>query len=197
VADFYAALVAQGHALSFFDVGGGLGIVYKDEAPPSPQAYAREVSRAVTPTGATVVLEPGRVIVGNAGLLLTRVVLRKRTRARNFVVVDAGMNDLMRPSLYDAYHEVQPVKRRRGKVETLQLVGPVCESSDVLARDRRMVMPNQGELLAVMSAGAYGMCMASNYNSRARPAEVLVDGDSFRVIREREQPEDLWRGEVV
>ncbi|HVE82239.1 MAG TPA: diaminopimelate decarboxylase [Myxococcales bacterium] len=197
VAELAAGLAARGHQVAFVDVGGGLGIVYRDERPPSPVEYAKAVARATAATGATVILEPGRVITGNAGMLLTRVIVRKRTPARTFVVVDAGMNDLVRPALYDAFHDVQPVKRRRGRAVAVDLVGPVCESSDVLGRGRKMVLPEQGELLAVASAGAYGMCMASNYNSRPRPAEVLVEGASFRVIRRREKPEDLWRGEAL
>jgi diaminopimelate decarboxylase len=146
-------------------------------------------------TGATLVFEPGRVVVGNAGLLVTRVLFRKKTPARHFVVVDAGMNDLMRPALYDAHHGLQPLVQRRGKTVEVDVVGPVCESTDVLARQRELVLPKQGELYALMSAGAYGMSMASNYNSRPRPAEVLVDGDAWRVVRERESVQDLWRGE--
>jgi len=197
VSDLASALVQRGHAISFVDVGGGLGIVYRDERPPSPVDYAKAVARATAATGATVILEPGRVITGNAGVLLAQVIVRKRTRAKTFVVVDAGMNDLIRPALYEAHHEVQPVKKRRGRAEKVDLVGPVCESTDVLARDRALVLPAQGELLALASAGAYGMSMASNYNSRPRPAEVLVEGASFRVIREREKPQDLWRGEAL
>ena len=197
ISELAAALAARGHTISFVDVGGGLGIVYKDEHPPSPVDYARAVARATAATFATVILEPGRVIAGNAGVLLTRTIVRKQAPKKTFVVVDAGMNDLVRPALYGAHHEVRPVKKRRGRAVTVDLVGPVCESSDVLARDRRMVLPEQGELLAVSTAGAYGMTMASNYNSRPRPAEVLVEGSSFRVVREREKPQDLWRGEAL
>jgi diaminopimelate decarboxylase len=143
------------------------------------------------------VLEPGRVLVGNAGILLTRVLYRKSTPARRFVVVDAGMNDLIRPALYDAHHDLRPVKQRRGRPTVADVVGPVCESTDVLARGRRLVLPRGGDLYAIMSAGAYGMSMASNYNSRRRPAEVMVDGDRWRIIRRREAYEDLWRGETT
>ena len=197
ISELASALAARGHTISFVDVGGGLGIVYKDEHPPSPVDYARAVARATAATFATVILEPGRVIAGNAGVLLTRTIVRKQAPKKTFVVVDAGMNDLVRPALYGAHHEVRPVKKRRGRAVAVDLVGPVCESSDVLARDRRMVLPDQGELLAVSTAGAYGMTMASNYNSRLRPAEVLVEGSSFRVVREREKPQDLWRGEAL
>ncbi len=191
----YQELKAKGHALRYLDIGGGLGITYTSETPPTPAEYAKAALAAVGDTGATLVFEPGRVVVGNAGLLVTRVLFRKKTSARHFVVVDAGMNDLMRPALYDAHHGLQPLVQRRGTPVEVDVVGPVCESTDVLARQRPLVLPKQGELYALMSAGAYGMSMASNYNSRPRPAEVLVDGDAWRVIRERERVEDLWRGE--
>lgn len=195
VADLYVTLKAKGHALEYLDVGGGLGITYSDETPPSPGEYARTVLGAVARTGATLLLEPGRSLVGNAGVLLTRVLYRKPTEARTFVVVDAGMNDLLRPALYEAHHALQPVVKRRGRDVEVDVVGPVCESTDVLARARPLVLPRQGDLYAFMSAGAYGMSMASTYNSRPRPAEVLVDGAAWRVVRERERVEDLWRGE--
>ena len=191
----YQELKAKGHALRYLDIGGGLGITYTSETPPTPAEYAKAALAAVGDTGATLVFEPGRVVVGNAGLLVTRVLFRKKTSARHFVVVDAGMNDLMRPALYDAHHGLQPLVQRRGTPVEVDVVGPVCESTDVLARQRQLVLPKQGELYALMSAGAYGMSMASNYNSRPRPAEVLVDGDAWRVVRERESVEDLWRGE--
>ncbi len=196
VAGLYRQLREERFELQYLDVGGGLGITYRGEEPPSPEEYGKVVLAAVKDTGATVILEPGRVLVGNAGILLTRVLYRKVTQSRTFVIVDAGMNDLLRPALYEAHHEVQPVRQRRGKETVVDLVGPVCESSDVLAKERRLVLPRPGELYAVMSAGAYGMSMASSYNSRPRPAEVLVDGGSFRVIRKRERYEDLWRGET-
>ncbi|MBN1205760.1 MAG: diaminopimelate decarboxylase [Myxococcaceae bacterium] len=195
VAGLYRSLREQGHPLVHLDIGGGLGITYAEETPPSPQEYARTVLEAVKGTGAHLILEPGRALVGNAGVLLTRVLYRKRTPAKLFVVVDAGMNDLIRPALYEAHHGLRPVVKRRGKAVEVDVVGPVCESSDVLARARPLVLPQQGELYAVMSAGAYGMSMASTYNSRPRPAEVLVDGAAWRVVRERERVEDLWRGE--
>ncbi|NVI99807.1 diaminopimelate decarboxylase [Myxococcus sp. AM009] len=195
VAGLYSALKAQGHPLAYLDVGGGLGITYSDETPPSPDAYARTVIAAAGATGATLILEPGRALVGNAGVLLTRVLYRKKTPARHFVVVDAGMNDLLRPALYEAHHGVQPLVKRRGKAVEVDVVGPVCESTDVLAKARPLVLPRAGELFAFMSAGAYGMSMSSTYNSRPRPAEVLVDGEAWRVVRERERVEDLWRGE--
>jgi diaminopimelate decarboxylase len=195
VAALYRSLRAEGFALEYLDVGGGLGITYRDERPPSVESYARVATEAVRGTGATLILEPGRVLVGNAGILLTRVLYRKKTPHKRFLVVDAGMNDLIRPALYDAHHELLPVNRRAGRAERMDVVGPVCESSDAFARDRRLVAPKPGEWLAVMSAGAYGMTMASNYNSRLRPAEVLVSGGRYRVVRTRETMPDLWRGE--
>ncbi|MEN9799291.1 MAG: hypothetical protein RL653_2987 [Pseudomonadota bacterium] len=197
VSGLYLELKAAGHPLEYLDVGGGLGITYSDERPPSPEAYARRVVKATASTGATLVMEPGRVLVGNAGVLLTTVTYRKRTSARTFVIVDAGMNDLLRPALYGAHHELEPVVQRRGTPERVDVVGPVCESTDVLAKGRRMVLPRRGELIVLRSAGAYGMSMASRYNGRALPAEVLVDGDRYAVVRAREALEDLWRGERV
>ncbi|MBI3180565.1 MAG: diaminopimelate decarboxylase [Myxococcales bacterium] len=195
VADLYGRLQGQGLGLRFLDVGGGLGITYREERPPSVEEYASAVFEPLRGLDTTLILEPGRVLVGNAGLLLTRVLYRKRIGQKQFVVVDAGMNDLIRPALYEAHHELLPVRRRRGAAVTADVVGPVCESSDVLARERRLTLPRQGELLAVMSAGAYGMSMASNYNSRRRPAEVMVEDRRFRVVRRRERRSDLWRGE--
>jgi diaminopimelate decarboxylase len=188
-------LKGQGIGIRYLDLGGGLGIQYDQEAPPHPKEYGGRLLQHLQGLDVTLILEPGRVLVGNAGVLLTRVLYRKQTPTKTFVVVDAGMNDLIRPALYEAHHALQPVVKRRGKAVEVDVVGPVCESSDVLARARPLVLPRQGELYAVMSAGAYGMSMASNYNSRLRPAEVLVDGEAWRVVREREKPEDLWRGE--
>lgn len=199
VAGLYNELKEEGFPLELLDVGGGLGITYAKEKPPSLEMYARTVIAATRNTDARLVLEPGRLVVGNAGLLLTRVVFRKRKsegKGKAFVVTDAGMNDLMRPALYGAHHEVWPVSNRRGETVTADVVGPVCESADVLAAGRKMVLPKPGELMAIMSAGAYSMSMASTYNSRPRPAEVMVEGHRYRVIRRRESIEDLWRDEI-
>src|SRR5574341_613414 len=181
------------------DVGGGRGIRYGDEAPPTHREYATVLLEALRELGVTVLLEPGRSIVGNAGVLLARVLYRKDTGDKKFVVVDAAMNDLLRPSLYDAYHEIRPVDetRRRGPVETVDVVGPVCESGDFLAKDRELGAAAEGDLLAVMSAGAYGFVMSSNYNSRPRAVEVLVDGDRYTIVRRRETYEDLVAGETT
>ena len=195
VAALYRQLVSEGHPLELLDVGGGLGIRYRTETPPKPEAWARVLREATRDIAATLVVEPGRVLVGNAGILLTRVLGRKRVPGRRFVIVDAGMNDLLRPALYGAEHEVVPVRRRRGARVVLDVVGPVCESTDTLASGRRMALPARGDLLAIRTAGAYGMSMASNYNGRPRPAEVLVSGAHFQLVRRRETLGDLWRGE--
>ncbi len=195
VAALYRQLQSEGHPLGLLDVGGGLGIRYRKERPPGPEAWAKVLREATADISATLVVEPGRVLVGNAGVLLTQVLYRKPGPGRRFVVVDAGMNDLLRPALYGAEHEVVPVRRRPGARLLLDVVGPVCESTDTLASGRRLVLPRQGELLAIRTAGAYGMSMASNYNGRPRPAEVLVSGRRFRLVRRRETLQDLWRGE--
>jgi diaminopimelate decarboxylase len=186
----------QGTDIRYIDVGGGLGITYKDEEPPLPAEFAKALIGVVRDLGATVVLEPGRVLVGNAGVLITRVLYTKQTPAKNFLVVDAGMNDLARPSLYGSYHGIQAVKQVPGRREvTVDVVGPICESGDFLAKDRGLPEFEPGELMAVMSAGAYGHTMASNYNARRRPPEVMVRGDRYFLVRDRESFEDLIRGE--
>ncbi|HEV8616465.1 MAG TPA: diaminopimelate decarboxylase [Methylomirabilota bacterium] len=181
------------------DVGGGLGIRYRDETVPSHEEYAMVLLPALRELGVTVLLEPGRSIVGNAGLLLTRVLYRKETDTKRFVVVDAAMNDLIRPAFYDAFHGIVPVDETRAgaPVETADVVGPICESGDFLAKDRELPRAEEGDLLAVMSAGAYGFVMASNYNTRPRAAEVLVDGDRYTIVRRRETFEDLVAGETT
>jgi diaminopimelate decarboxylase len=177
-------------------MGGRLGLRYKDEEVPTPKALVDSVRPALETTGAKILCEMGRYIAGNAGVLLTRVTYRKRSGEKSFLVADAGMNDLLRPSLYDAHHEVRPIKEGATTVSA-DLVGPVCESGDYLARDRDLPDAAEGDLLALMSAGAYSFSMSSNYNSRPRPAEVLVRGDRWAVIRERESYADLVRGELI
>ncbi len=196
VTALFKTLRSEGFGLTHLDIGGGLGITYTDEKPPSVAEYARAVLTPLKGLDATLLMEPGRVLVGNAGVLLTKVLYRKKTPARAFVIVDAGMNDLLRPALYEAHHEIVPVQPRKGKKQKADVVGPVCESSDVLGYDRALPPLEQGDLLSVMSAGAYGMSMASNYNARPRPAEVLVDGKGYRVVRRRESLEDLLRNET-
>ena len=187
-----ADLKQDGFDLKYLDFGGGLGIPYADEEPPSPEAYGQVVRRATDGLGLTLVLEPGRVIVGNAGVLLSRVLLRKSQGTKQFAIVDAGMNDLIRPALYGSFHKLMPIRPGKER-EVVDVVGPICESSDFLAQDREMERLEPGDLLAIMSAGAYGFSLASNYNSRPRPPEVLVDGDKFTVVRRRETYSDLIR----
>ncbi len=192
IREFTQALMSTGVRLRYLDFGGGLGIAYGGEEPPSPAAYASAVVGATKDLGLTIVLEPGRVITGNAGLLLTRVLLKKSQGAKRFVVVDAAMNDLIRPALYGSHHQLWPVRESRTD-EIADVVGPVCESADFIAQDRELPNLEADDLLAVMSAGAYGFSLASNYNSRPRAAEVLVDGERFSVIRRRETYDDLIR----
>ena len=193
------ALRAQGLNIRYLNIGGGLGITYSDEKPPLPQDLADAVSPLVRDLGVTLVMEPGRVIVGNAGILVTKVLYMKTGEAKNFVIVDAAMNDLIRPSLYGAYHDIRPLSEavaHRPK-HHVDVVGPVCESGDFLAKDRAVPEVQPGDLLALMSAGAYGFVMASNYNSRPRIPEVLVKDGEIYVIRERETHDDLIRGETI
>jgi diaminopimelate decarboxylase len=186
----------QGTDIRYIDIGGGLGITYNDETPPLPLEFAQALVSVIRDLGATVILEPGRVLVGNAGILVTRVLYTKQSPVKNFVVVDAGMNDLARPSLYGSYHAIWRVHRVSGRDDvTVDVVGPICESGDFLAKDRKLPRFEPGELMAVMSAGAYGHTMSSNYNARPRAPEVMVRGDQFHVVRERETYADLIRGE--
>jgi diaminopimelate decarboxylase len=189
----------DGHDIRHLDLGGGLGVPYGDgPEPPAPRVYGRALAEALRGVEARVLFEPGRLLVANAGVLLTRVLLGKRgAGTRKFVVVDAAMNDLLRPALYDAHHEVEPVGRPRRPDEVVDLVGPVCESTDVLARARKLPKLGEGDLLVLRTAGAYGMSMSSQYNARPRAAEVLVEGDRFRVVRRRESHADLVRGETT
>lgn len=195
--DLVADLEGIGIRLSHLDLGGGLGIRYNDEMPPSPKALLDHVFQRLQARGQDhlrLVLEPGRSLVGNAGVLLTTVQYLKHGEARNFAVVDAAMNDLLRPALYDAWHGLQPLRPRAGDTIDYDVVGPVCESADWLARQRALVL-EQGDVLALESAGAYGMTMAGNYNTRPRAAEVMVDGGHYHVVRQRETLDDLLRGE--
>jgi diaminopimelate decarboxylase len=189
IRDLVERLARDGLTLKHIDVGGGIGIRYQNEAPPTIRDYARVVFGAFDTRKYKLLFEPGRMLVGNAGLLLTRIEYLKKGADRNFAVVDAAMNDLIRPALYEAWHDIQPV-RDGGRPDTYDIVGPVCETGDFLARGRRLAA-NEGDLLAIMSAGAYGMSMASNYNTRPRAAEVMVDDDQLYVVREREQVHDL------
>ena len=177
--------------ISHIDVGGGIGITYADETPPEFTTYAKAILAKLTNRNVKLLFEPGRALVGNAGVLLTKVEYLKMGEAKNFAIVDAAMNDLMRPALYDAYHDIVALKPRAGDSETYEIVGPVCETGDFLGHDRNLNLA-EGDLLAIMSAGAYGMSMASNYNTRGRAAEIMVDNDEAFVIRSREKVVDLF-----
>ena len=200
------------HGIDFFDVGGGLGIVYDpalasgrpewwrtQTAPPlTPAAYGEQIVPLLKPLGLRILVEPGRFLVGNAGALVTEVLYVKKTGAKTFVIVDAAMNDLIRPAFYESYHEIVPLRQRRGGGELVptDVVGPICESGDYFAKNRPLPAQRPGERLALLSAGAYGFTMASNYNTRPRVAEVLVEGGKHRLVRRRETMADLLRGEM-
>lgn len=184
--------------VEILNIGGGLGIVYSKEKPQTAKQFARAVLPILKKIGLKVILEPGRFIAGNSGILVMSVVYVKKTPSKKFVIVDAGINDLIRPSLYGAYHEIQPVvKNEFTKKEKADVVGPICESGDFFAKDRRLPELESGNLLAIMSAGAYGFSMVSNYNARPKPCEVMVSGSKFYVVRERENYKDLIRGESI
>ena len=187
----------EGIGIRYLDLGGGLGITYDQETPPHPADYAKAIVDRARDIDCTFIFEPGRVIVGNAGILVSEVLYTKTNEDKRFVIVDAGMNDLLRPSLYDSYHGIQPVQLKDRQDILSDVVGPICESGDYLARGRAIPALERGELVAVMSAGAYGFPMSSNYNSRPRIPEVLVKDAAFHVIRSRETREDLVRGERV
>jgi diaminopimelate decarboxylase len=191
--------MSAGMNIKYIDIGGGLGITYKDETPPLPRELATAIQPLLKDCGCTLVLEPGRAIVGNAGILVTSVLYHKETGEKKFLIVDAGMNDLIRPSLYDAYHEIKPIVEPAAQDphDVVDVVGPICESGDFLAKERDMPAVKRGDLLAVMSGGAYGFSMSSNYNSRPRVAEVMVRGNEYFVIRERETYNDLIKGEKI
>jgi diaminopimelate decarboxylase len=189
-------LETQGLEIDHLDLGGGLGIRYSQQSPPSAQDYVAALCAQIGQRKQRILIEPGRALVGNAGMLLTRVEYLKHTSYRDFAVVDAAMNDLMRPTLYNAHHEILPVVKNSSGVKPFQVVGPVCETGDFLGHDRELAL-SQGDLLAIMSAGAYGMSMSSNYNSRPRAAEVMVDGNRVHLIRERESVEQLIAAERI
>jgi diaminopimelate decarboxylase len=195
---FVKELRGAGIQIKYINIGGGLGITYKDETPPLPLDVANAIKPILKDCGCTIVMEPGRAIVGNAGILVTSALYHKESGEKKFLIVDAGMNDLIRPSLYEAYHEIRPViQPTTADQKSFDVVGPICESGDFLAKDREMPEVQSGDLLAVMGAGAYGFSMSSNYNSRTRVAEVMVKGNEYYVVRERETYNDLIRGEKV
>ena len=187
--DAHKLLTNDGHEINFLDVGGGLGITYKEENPGNPGSLIAEISNEIEALNLNIVLEPGRSITGKAGLLISKVEYLKLTEYKNFAIIDAGMNDLMRPALYDAWHTVKEIQKSDLDKRIYDLVGPVCESADVLAKDRELVI-SQGDLIAFMDAGAYGSVMSSNYNSRLKVPEIMVDGSSLKLIKKRESFED-------
>lgn len=190
-------LTAAGIKIKHLDVGGGLGVIYRDELPPQPSDYAKALlSRLANHQDLELIFEPGRAIAANAGVLLTKVEFLKHTEHKNFAIIDAAMNDLIRPALYQAWQDIIPLVPRQGEPTTYDLVGPVCETGDFLGKDRSLVL-QAGDLLAVRSAGAYGFTMSSNYNTRARAAEVMVDGDKVHLVRKREELSSLWALENI
>ena len=198
ILELIGTLQSKGFNIQYLNIGGGLGITYSDETPPHPKDLAAAISPLLSTIKCHLIMEPGRSIVGNAGVLVTKVLYNKEAETKRFVIVDAAMNDLLRPSLYEAHHDIVPVfKNESLPVNTVDVVGPICESGDFLARDRKMGSVKQGDLLAVMSAGAYAFTMSSNYNHRPRVPEVLVKGKEIMVVRKRESFEDLIRGESI
>ncbi len=199
--EFAGKLQANGIEIKYLDLGGGVGITYDQETPPHPQEYAEAIQKELAGMPLTLIFEPGRVVVGNGGILVTEVQYTKTNQGgekpKHFVVVDAGMNDLTRPSLYGAYHAIRPVRQQEVASQVVDVVGPICETGDFIGKDLELPLVQQGDLLAVESAGAYGFSMASNYNSRPRVAEVLVSGSQFKVIRQRETMESLIQGEMI
>ena len=187
----------HGLPIRYLDLGGGLGIAYQGETPPAPAEYAARILAETQDLNCTLIFEPGRVLVGNAGILLTRVTYLKKNQDKQFVIVDSGMNHLIRPSLYGSYQAIQPVFQRTSDTFTTDVVGPICESGDFFAQDREIPVVQRGDLLAIMSSGAYGYTMASFYNSYARPAEVMVKGSEYAVIRQPDTREMLTQGEQL
>jgi len=196
---FINQLKRKGITLEYLNIGGGLGIIYDDEMPQTAQKFAKEIMPLLKRAGLKIILEPGRFIVGNAGILVTKVLYLKSTPKKKFVIVDAAMNDLIRPALYDAYHQIllTRTENREPRTEKVDVVGPICESADFFAKERRIAKLKEGDYVAIMSAGAYGFSMSSNYNSRRRAEEILVVKDQAFLIRKRESQEDLIRNEII
>ena len=189
-------LAEMGIAIHHLDLGGGLGIQYKDETPPAPAEYAKALSEKLEGRNLQILVEPGRAIAGNAGILVTQVEFTKNNDEKNFAIVDAAMNDLMRPALYGAWQDIVPVNKKEGDTQCYDIVGPICETGDFLGKDRNLNIQS-GDLLAVRSSGAYGFTMSSNYNTRPRVAEIMVDGNKVHVVRERETIESLFENEKI
>ncbi len=194
--DVRSRLRENGIDITYVDLGGGLGIRYHDSEPERPNDYGERLAGRLDGFDGVLIVEPGRSAVGNAGVLLSTVLYRKNTGERTFLVLDAAMNDLMRPAMYDARHEIYPLVPKTQATEKVDIVGGICESSDTFAKDYEISRLEPGDCVAIMSAGAYGMSMASQYNGRPRPAEVMIDGDSYRLVRRRETVEDLWRNDI-
>ena len=197
VVGFVNDLRQEGIEIKYFDIGGGLGIIYKDEKPQTAEDFAQNIIPYLKKTGLKIIMEPGRFIAGNAGIFVTKVLYLKDNGFKKFLIVDGGMNDLIRPSLYNAYHDILPVKKTSSKKITVDVVGPVCESGDYFGKERALPKMVRGDLLAVMSAGAYGYVMSSNYNARPRVAEVMVKGNKFAIINEREKFNELIKRERI
>ena len=200
MASFITKLKKELIGIEYLNIGGGLGIIYAQEKPQTAEEFSRKVLPILKNTGLKIILEPGRFIVGNAGILVTKVLYLKKTPLKNFVIVDAGMNDLIRPSLYGAYHEIPPLRRTQDagrRTNKVDVVGPICESGDFFAKDRRLPEVKEGDYLSIMGAGAYGFSMASNYNCRLKPAEVMVKGDKFYIVRKRDSYLDLVRKDII
>ena len=195
---FMKKMEKAGAKFKYLNLGGGLGIIYKDENPQTAEAFAEKIIPLVKPTGYKIIFEPGRFIAGNSGIFVTKITYVKRAINKSFYIVDGGMNDLVRPSLYQSYHEIKPLdEMASGKKEVYDVVGPICESGDFLAKDREIELLEAGDMMAFLGAGAYGFAMSSNYNSRPRVAEVMVKGKEFAVVRKRETYEDLIKGESI
>jgi diaminopimelate decarboxylase len=197
VIEFIGVLKKDGIELEYLDIGGGMGIIYKDEKPQTAAQFARAILPYLNKTRLKIVMEPGRFICGNAGIFVSRVLYLKDNGRKKFLIIDGGMNDLLRPSLYDAHHEIVPLKKTAARRQKMDVVGPICESGDTFARDRKLPSFKKGDLLAFMGAGAYGYVMASNYNVRGRPPEVIVKGRRWAVTKPRETFNDLIRGEII
>lgn len=195
VAQLSKDFMAMGHNLKVCDMGGGLGIRYHHEAPPSLEQYAETLIKAISPTGLQLIIEPGRVLMGNVGILVTQVIGIKATPAKTFAVVDGAMNDLIRPAMYDSFHEIIPTKLTAEPSDTYDIVGPICESSDFFGKGREIQKLQAGDYLCIRGVGAYGSTMSSNYNSRPRACEIMVDADTVQTVRKREQLAELWQHE--
>lgn len=197
VTKFIADLKSDGVDLEFLNIGGGLGVTYDKEKPQKAADYAKKVAPLLKATGLKIIMEPGRFVSANSGILASQVIYVKETDVKRFAIIDAAMNDLIRPSFYDAYHRIEPIVKKKSKTVTYDVVGPICESGDFLAKNRKLPQVKRGDSIAIFSAGAYGYVMSSNYNTRGRAVEVLVKGRSFSIVKKRESVSDVLAGEVI